>query len=80
MTPPSPTPWIPAACTASYCIKCVNELLRAGLKVQTDQPSAQLSFQVEPHPCLFRPGIDQDKLSQLLDDLDAEEIARKLRQ
>ncbi|MBK5294292.1 MAG: hypothetical protein JJE04_21750 [Acidobacteriia bacterium] len=57
----------------------VNELLRAGLKATTDQPAAHFRFQVEPHPCLFKAGIDQDKFTQLLDELDAEEVARKLR-
>jgi len=33
---------------------------------------------VEPHSFQFKPGIDPDKLNQLLDDLEAEEFLKKM--
>jgi len=33
---------------------------------------------VEPYPLQFKPGIDTNKLNQLLDDLEAEEFLRKM--
>jgi hypothetical protein len=41
------------------------------------QPSPP-PFVVEPHSFEFKPGIDTNKLNQLLDDLDAEEFLRKM--
>jgi hypothetical protein len=35
-------------------------------------------FTVEPHQFGFRPGTDLDRLNQLVDELEAEEVARKL--
>jgi hypothetical protein len=56
--------------------EAVNQALRAGLKLS--QTQEKFSFQVEPHACGFRAGIDQDKLNQLVDELEVEEAARKL--
>ncbi len=50
--------------------QAVNEALRAGLG--RDSRQEPVKFRVEPHPCLFRPGIDLDKLNQLADELEAE--------
>jgi hypothetical protein len=33
---------------------------------------------VEPHAFGFKPGVDLDRLNQLVDELEAEEHARKL--
>ncbi len=50
--------------------QAVNEALRAGLaRDSRDDPG---KFRVEPHACLFKPGIDLDKLNQLADELEAE--------
>jgi hypothetical protein len=56
--------------------EAVNQALRAGLKLS--QTQEEVSFKVEPHACGFRAGIDQDKLNQLVDELEVEEAARKL--
>lgn len=52
----------------------VNEALRAGLASVKSRRNVR--FRVEPHSCRFKPGIDQDKLNQLADELEAE-AARK---
>jgi hypothetical protein len=33
---------------------------------------------VEPHPFRFRSGVDLDRLNQLVDEIEAEESARKI--
>lgn len=53
----------------------INLALRTGLAAMGHQAPA--SFQVEPHALGLKPGIDPDKLNQLVDDLEAEEFARK---
>jgi hypothetical protein len=55
----------------------VNEALRLGLGAGGKAPRVP-RFQVEPHSFGFRPGIDLDRLNQLVDELEAEEAARKL--
>ena len=54
----------------------VNEALRAGL-VNRGKPPRAPRFRVEPHDFGFRPGIDTDRLNQLVDEMEAEEHARK---
>jgi hypothetical protein len=58
--------------------EAVNQALRIGLAAE-DAP-ARKPFHVEPFSAGFLPGIDQDKLGQLVDQLEDEEIIRKLRQ
>jgi len=55
----------------------VNRALRVGLGM-TDKPVEPLPFRVEPHAFGVRPGVDLDRMNQLLDELEAEEGARKL--
>jgi hypothetical protein len=55
----------------------VNRALRVGLGM-TDKPVSPAPFRVTPHAFGFRPGIDQDRLNQLVDELEAQEVARKL--
>ncbi|MDH5761112.1 MAG: antitoxin [Gemmatimonadota bacterium] len=55
----------------------VNRALRVGLGM-TDKPVRPEPFRVAPHDFGFRPGVDLDRLNQLVDELDAEEAARKL--
>ncbi len=55
----------------------VNRALRLGLGM-TDKPATPEPFTVEPHQFGFRPGTDLDRLNQLVDELEAEEVARKL--
>jgi len=56
----------------------VNRALRLGLGM-SDKPVQPKPFRVEPHSFGFRPGTDLDRLNQLVDELEAEEHARKLR-
>jgi len=55
----------------------VNDALRRGLGVKRGRPERP-RFVVQPHPFGLRPGVDPDRLNQLVDELDAEERARRL--
>lgn len=55
----------------------VNNAIRLGLGL-TGKPPKGPRFTVEPHAFGLRPGIDPDRLNQLVDELDVEEAARKL--
>lgn len=55
----------------------VNDLLRRGLGL-AKKPARPPRFQVEPHAFGFKPGIDLDRINQLVDELEAEEGARRL--
>ncbi len=55
----------------------VNDALRLGLGMRGKPPRAP-SFKVEPHAFGFKPGIDTERLNQLVDEMEAEEFARKL--
>jgi hypothetical protein len=55
----------------------VNRALRLGLGM-TDRPIEPGPFRVEAHAFGFRPGTDLDRLNQIVDELEAEETARKL--
>jgi hypothetical protein len=55
----------------------VNEAIRVGLGLSGKQPKAP-RFHVEPHAFGLRPGIDPDRLNQLVDELDGDEAVRKL--
>jgi hypothetical protein len=56
----------------------VNQALRIGLAAE-DIP-ARKPFKVKPFASEFLPGIDQDKLGQLADEMEDAEILRTLRQ
>jgi hypothetical protein len=56
----------------------VNDALRHGLGI-VQRPAPPKPFRVEPHDFGLRPGIDRDRMNQLADELEAEEVARKLR-
>ena len=56
----------------------VNEALRVGLGLAGKQALPK-PFEVRPHAFDFKPGIDLDRMNQLVDELEAEEVARKLR-
>jgi hypothetical protein len=55
----------------------VNEALRVafGLAPSRETPPP---FEVRPHTFGFKPGIDLDRMNQLADEMEAEEVARKL--
>lgn len=48
----------------------INHALRVGLEGERPPP---VRYHVEPHGLSLRPGLDPDKLNQLLDDLEVEE-------
>ena len=56
--------------------QAVNETLRAGLETTVNEKRHK--FVVEPHACGFKAGVDLDKLNQLVDEMEAEAVARKL--
>ena len=55
----------------------VNDALRVGLGVR-GKPARLPRFEVEPHAFGFKPGVDVDRLNQLVDELEASEVARRL--
>jgi hypothetical protein len=55
----------------------VNEVLRRGLQLAGKAPRSR-RFKVHPHAFEFRPGIDLDRLNQLVDELEVQETVRKL--
>ena len=55
----------------------VNDALRAGLGLRGKPPRTS-RYTVEPHAFGFKPGVDVDRLNQLADELEAEEIVRRL--
>ena len=55
----------------------VNEALRLGLGL-SGKPSKAPRFVVEPHGFGFKPGVDLDRMNQLVDELEAEHTAGKL--
>jgi hypothetical protein len=56
--------------------RAVNDALRAGLSKASSKP--RVKFKVEPYPCKFKPGIDLNKLNQLVDELEVEELRKSL--
>ena len=59
--------------------RVANDALRVGLS-KTSKKERIPRFVVKPHSFGFLPGIDQDKLGQLLDQLDTEDFIRKMSQ
>jgi hypothetical protein len=55
----------------------VNEALRRGLHLARKAPRPP-RFEVHPHAFGVRPGIDLDRMNQLVDELEAESVARKV--
>lgn len=56
----------------------VNEALRRGLNLPGKRGSRS-AYSVRPVRLAFRPGIDPDKLNQLVDELETEALVGKLR-
>lgn len=48
----------------------LNDVLRKGLTAQAGTREAPERYVVQPHAGGFRPGIDPDKLNQLVDELE----------
>ena len=55
----------------------VNDALRHGLGAR-GKPARLPRFKVKPHAFAFRAGVDTDRLNQLVDELEAAELSRKL--
>lgn len=55
----------------------VNQAVRSGLGAEMEPPRGDVPRTL-PHSFGFRPGIDLDKLNQLVDDLEAEAVAESL--
>lgn len=55
----------------------VNEALRRAFRI-AGKPPRPPHFEVRPHAFGVKPGIDLDRMNQLVDELEAEEAARKL--
>lgn len=55
----------------------INEALRRGLRMG-GKPPRPPRFEVRPHTFGVKPGIDLDRMNQLVDELEAEEATRKL--
>jgi hypothetical protein len=55
----------------------VNDALRRGLNLTRNAPRPP-RFEVRPHAFGVRPGIDLNRINQLVDELEAEALARKL--
>jgi len=55
----------------------VNDALRRGLRIAGKPPRAP-SFEVRPHAFGVKPGIDLDRINQLVDELEAADAAQKL--
>ena len=55
----------------------VNRVLRSGLGAEMAPAKREVPKTI-PHSYGFRPGIDLDKLNQLVDELEAEEAAQSL--
>jgi hypothetical protein len=56
----------------------INEALRRGLSMGKKLPRPG-RFEVEPHAFGVKPGIDLDRMNQLGDEMESEELGRKLR-
>ena len=56
----------------------VNEALKRGLGLDGKKIRPP-RFEVHPHAFGFQPGVDLDRLNQLVDELDVAEATRKLR-
>lgn len=55
----------------------VNMALRRGLQL-AGAPAKAPRFRVEPQALGLKPGLDPDRLNQLVDELEVEEARRKL--
>jgi hypothetical protein len=52
--------------------KIVNETLRRGLSAQAPRVTPSTPFRADTFQSAFRPGVDPQRLNQLVDDLEVE--------
>lgn len=57
----------------------LDEVHRRGLSSQAKVQRRKRRFVVEPHDGAFRPGLALDELNQLVDELDTERVAERIR-
>ena len=57
----------------------VNDALRLGLGRQ-GKPPRPSRYKVKPYAFAFKPGVDVERLNQLVDELKADELARRTAQ
>jgi hypothetical protein len=57
----------------------INEALRRSFRTAGKLPPAP-RFEVRPHAFGVKPGVDLERINQLVDELDADERARRLGQ
>ncbi len=55
----------------------LNDALRRALRL-AGKPPRPPRFEVRPHAFGVKPGVDLDRLNQLVDELETEDAARKL--
>ena len=55
----------------------INEALRRGLRLGSRPPTPR-PFKVQPQALGVKPGVDLDRMNQLVDELDAEARLRSL--
>ena len=55
----------------------VNDALRRGLGMQ-GKPPRPSRYKMKPYAFAFKPGIDVDRLNQLVDELEVDELARRM--
>ena len=55
----------------------VNDALRRGLGMQ-GKPPRPSRYKVKPYAFAFKPGIDVDRINQLVDELEVDELARRM--
>jgi len=55
----------------------LNQTLRYGLKA-VEKEKKRAPFKVIPHSFGFKPGVDLNRLNQLVDELEVEEYVRKM--
>ena len=52
----------------------VNDALRLGLGARSKPPRSP-RYRVEPHAFGLKPGVDRDRVNQLVDEMESDEIA-----
>ena len=62
--------------TESSMKAVVNSALRFGLGMR-GKPHRASRYRVEPHSFGFKPGVDMDRLNQLVDEMESEEFAKR---
>ena len=55
----------------------VNDALRLGLGLRGKSPRLS-RYKVNPHAFAFKPGVDVDRLNQLVDELEADKLAQQM--